>query len=88
MSPTIYKEATVIYSTGAGSFGAPRAVYDRDKLNNHVTEAKSTAEAETEFAIRQDILVRGAEVEEESLFVDEMPIEMPIAPKDSEHRRN
>jgi hypothetical protein len=53
-----------------------------------VTEAKSTAEAETEFAIRQDILVRGAEVEEESLFVDEMPIEMPIAPKDSEHRRN
>jgi hypothetical protein len=27
-------------------------------------------------------------VEEESLFVDEMPIEMPIATNDSENRRN
>jgi hypothetical protein len=51
MSLTIYKEATVIYSTGAGSFSAPRAVYHRDKLTNHVIRAKSMVEAETEFVI-------------------------------------
>jgi hypothetical protein len=51
-------------------------------------ESAAEAEAETEFAIRQDILVRGGEVEEGSLFVDEMPIEMLIATKDSENRRS
>ena len=88
MSPTIYEEATIIYSTGAGSLGAPRAVHRRDELTNHVTRAESAAEAETEFAIRQDILVRGGEVEEESLFIDEILIEMLIATNDSENRRN
>jgi hypothetical protein len=88
MSPTIYKGATVTHSTGAGSLDVPRAVHYRDELTNHVIGAESTAKAETEFVIRQDILVRGGEVEEESLFVDEMPIEMLIATKDSENRRN
>ncbi|CZR58385.1 uncharacterized protein PAC_08277 [Phialocephala subalpina] len=90
VSPTIYKGATVIHSTGAGSLGAPRAIHHRDELTNHVIGAESAAEAETEFAIRQDILVQGGEVEEEegSLFVDEMPIEMPIATNDSENRRH
>jgi hypothetical protein len=70
---------TLIHNTGAGSLGAPRAVHYRDKLTNYVIGAESAAEAETESAIRQDILVREGEVEEGSLFVDEMPIEMPIA---------
>lgn len=88
VSPTIHKGATVTRSTGAGSLGAPRAVHHQDELTNHVIGAESAAEAETEFAARQDILVRGGEVEEGSLFVDEMPIEMPIATKDSGNRRN
>lgn len=79
MSPTIHKGATVTHSTGAGSLGAPRAGH-RDEITNHVIGAESA----TEFAIRQGILVRGGEVEEESLFVDEMP----IATNDSENRRN
>jgi len=70
-----------------GSLGAPRAVHHRDELTNHVIGAESAAEAETESAIRQDILVRGGEVEEESLFVDEMPIEMLIATNDNENCR-
>jgi hypothetical protein len=88
VSPTIHKGATIIHSTRAGSFGAPRVVYYRDKLTNHVIRAKSMAKAETEFAIQQDILVQGGKVEEESLFVNEMPIEMLIATKDSKNRRN
>ena len=83
MSPTIYKRAT-----GAGSFNTLRAVYYRDKLTNHVIRAESAAEAETEFAIRQDILIRGSEVKEESLFINEMPIEILIAIKDSKNRLN
>lgn len=86
MSPTIHKGATVTYSTGARSLGAPRAVYHRDELTNHVIGAESAAEAE--FAIRQDILVRGGKVEEESLFVNEIPIEMPIATNNSENCHN
>ena len=88
MSPTIHKGATVTHSTGAGSLDAPRAVHYRDELTNHVIGAESAAEAETEFVIRQDILVRGGKVEVESLFINEMPIEMPIATKDSENHRN
>jgi hypothetical protein len=45
---------------------------------------ESGAEAETEFAIRQDILVRGGEVEEGSLFIDDIP----IATNNSKNRRN
>jgi hypothetical protein len=90
VSPTIHKGATVIHITRAGSLSALRAVYYRDKLTNHVIKAKSAAEAETEFVIRQDILVRGGKVEKEegSLFVNEIPIEMPIATNNSENRRN
>jgi hypothetical protein len=51
VSPTIYKGATITHSTRAGSLSAPRAVYHRDKLTNHVTRAESMAEAETEFII-------------------------------------
>jgi hypothetical protein len=76
VSPTIHKGATVTHSTGAGSLGAPRAVHYRDELTNHVIGAESPAGAETEF------------VEEGSLFVDEMPIEMPIATNGGENRRN
>jgi hypothetical protein len=43
-----------------------------------------TFNTETEFAIRQDILVRGGEAEEGTLFVDDML----IATNDSENRRN
>jgi len=53
-----------------------------------VIRAKSAAEAETEFAIRQDILIQGGKVKEESLFVNKMLIEMLIAIKDSENRLN
>jgi hypothetical protein len=84
VSPTIHERATVIYSIGAGFLNTPRAVHHRDKLTNHVIGAKSATKAKTEFVIRQDILVRGGEVEEGSLFVNEMP----IAINDSENRRN
>jgi hypothetical protein len=84
MSPTIYERAAITHSTGAGSLGTPRVVYIRDKLTNHVIRAESAAEAETEFVIRQDILVRGGKVEEGSLFVDDIL----IATNDSENRRN
>jgi hypothetical protein len=50
--------------------------------------AEAETETETEFAIRQDILVQRGEVEEENLFVNKMPIEMPIATNNSENRRN
>jgi hypothetical protein len=46
---TIYKGATIIYSTKAKSFNAFKAIYYRDKLINYVIKAKSIAEAE--FAI-------------------------------------
>jgi hypothetical protein len=50
--------------------------------------AESPAGAETEFAIRQDILVQGDKVKEGSLFVNEMSIKIPIATNGSENRRN
>ena len=52
MFPTIYKGVTIIYSTRAGSLGAPRAVHYWDKLTNYVIRAESAAKAETEFAIQ------------------------------------
>ncbi|KAH6702779.1 hypothetical protein BKA61DRAFT_740376 [Leptodontidium sp. MPI-SDFR-AT-0119] len=82
VSPTIHKRAAVTHSTGAGPLGAPRAVHYRDELTNHVIGAESATEAETEFAVQQDI--RSSEVEEKSLFVDEMP----IATDGSENRRD
>ena len=81
MFPTIHKGATVIHSTGTGSLGTPRAVHYRDELTNHVIGAESPAGTETEFAIRQDILVRGGEVEEGNLFVDETLNVYPCVPK-------
>jgi hypothetical protein len=86
--PTIYKGATVTHNTGARSLGALRAIHYRDELINHVIGTESAARAEIELAIRQDILVRGGEVEEGSLFIDEMLIEMLIAINGSENRRN
>jgi hypothetical protein len=86
MSLTIYKGATIIYSTRARSLSTPRIVYHRDKLTNHVIRAKSIAEAE--FVIRQDILIQGGKVEEESLFIDKIPIKMPIAINNNKNRHN
>jgi hypothetical protein len=52
VSLTIYKRATVIHSTGAGSLSTLRVVYIWNKLTNYVIRAKSAAKAKTEFVIR------------------------------------
>ena len=52
MSLTIYKRATLIYSTRAGFVSAPKAAHYRGELTNYVIRAESTAEAKTESAIR------------------------------------